>query len=517
MNNLTYNLNTNLDEYTDDELLTLLELEEPSMQDITNKIEFLVSNYFNEDNKLVQFFYAIQNRLLNRFNNESFYLRDDIFQNGYNIETENRLFETNNEQTDNEQTDNEQTDNEQTDNEQTDNEQTDNEETDNEQTDNEEIINNIEGFSNLENTNINNTTNNNTTNNNNTSSNKFEFPEIKKDKNVIENYSVINFLHFNTIFRDKNNPLLETHIPATDSKFLLSTPINNISEIRLASINMKKPYLISESKLNNKFIIKKYVKTINKEINIINNEFIDVVKIVCDFSKTIIIEDGYYEEEKSLEKYLNETYFYLSIDTNYFMKNLKFSINENSKKILFEYDSTNITSDLSFHHFSLDFKTHYTPYYSLATILGFDLYKNNDYYTSINELSNNYLNNVKIISNYVYSNIGNRELYFCFDEYQSNIIETHKLFLNNNMSTNKILAKINATLGNKDNNYYINELFSINNIRFDNIRKYDGTINLLNFNIKIIDYYGNIVNANINEDFTFTLEVKIENTRLIKE
>ena len=41
---------------------------------------------------------------------------------------------------------------------------------------------------------------------------------------------------------------------------------------------------------------------------------------------------------------------------------------------------------------------------------------------------------------------------------------------------------------------------------------------LLNsFNIKIIDYYGNIINTNINEDFTFTLEVKINNSRLIKE
>ena len=82
------------------------------------------------------------------------------------------------------------------------------------------------------------------------------------------------------------------------------------------------------------------------------------------------------------------------------------------------------------------------------------------------------------------------------------------------MSTNKILAKINTSLATEDNNFYINETFSKSKNRYDIIRKYDGVINLLNFNIKIIDYYGNIINSNSNEDFTFTLEVKINNTRL---
>ena len=145
--------------------------------------------------------------------------------------------------------------------------------------------------------------------------------------------------------------------------------------------------------------------------------------------------------------------------------------------------------------------------------MGFN-YKSN-YNNSINEISNNRLNNINIISPYIFSNIGNSELFFCFDEYQSNIIETHKLFLNNNMSTNKILAKINTSLGSSLTNYYINENYSSNDQRYDIIRKYDGLINLLNFNIKIIDYYGNIINTDINEDFTFTLEVKINQTRLI--
>ena len=82
------------------------------------------------------------------------------------------------------------------------------------------------------------------------------------------------------------------------------------------------------------------------------------------------------------------------------------------------------------------------------------------------------------------------------------------------MSTQKILAKINCSLGTEKTNYNINEIYTITDTRYDNTREYNGLINLLNFNIKIIDYYGNIVNTNINEDFTFTLEIKINNNRL---
>ena len=85
------------------------------------------------------------------------------------------------------------------------------------------------------------------------------------------------------------------------------------------------------------------------------------------------------------------------------------------------------------------------------------------------------------------------------------------------MSTFKILGKINVATASSKNNYYVNEQFTSNNSRTDTIRKYNGLINLLNFNIKIIDYYGNIVNTDINEDFTFTLEARINRTRLKNE
>ena len=75
------------------------------------------------------------------------------------------------------------------------------------------------------------------------------------------------------------NATTNTFEPSTNSNFILSTPINNITQIKLASINIKKPYLISESKSNNIFIIKKYVK------------ISESASPICDFSKSIIIED----------------------------------------------------------------------------------------------------------------------------------------------------------------------------------------------------------------------------------
>ena len=445
------NINTNLDDYSTEELVNLLELSENfTKEDVIEKINFLYSNNTIIDEKIKDFINNIQNKIL-----DSLHVNPN----------ENIL---------------------------------------------PEFGSYIETMENMENIEIKDNNNNNDNDNDmqdtiNTSYNILDL--IKKDTTHIENYNTYNYLHFNTLFRARNNSLLETLVPSTNSNFLLSSPINNISRIKLASINIKKPYLISSSKSNNTFIIKKFVNNNNSSY--------------CDFSQSIVIEDGYYENSKSLESYLNNNYFDNSLNANDFMRNIHFSINENSNKILFElsnnYISHESTTDASFVYFSLDFKTNYTKHYSLATILGFDFYKSNTYYSSINDACNNRLFNSKINSPYTFSNKGNSELFFCLDEFQSNIVETHKLFLNNNMSTQKILAKINGTLGTQANNYYINETFSVTDTRNDHTREYDGVINLLNFNIKIIDYYGNIVNSNINEDFTFTLEVKINNSRLLKD
>ena len=450
------NINTNLDDYSNQELEELLELPNDYTKDnVINTINFLNNKYFQDNENLREFFENIQNRLLDNYNENP---NENILPDFANIIETMENMNTNNNDKDNE------------------------DDNDNDNTSTNDLFTQENDSYNI-------------------------YDLIQRDEEHIENYNIYNYLHFNTLFRSKNNSLLETAIPATNSNFLLSSPINNISRIKLASINIKKPYLISSSKSNNTFIIKKFA-TINGVTS-------------CDFSNSIVIEDGYYDNPKTLENYLNYNYFDNSSTDISFLKNIHFSINENSNKILFElsnnYLTNSSTSDASFVYFSLDFKTNYTKYNSLASILGFDFNKTSYFYTSISDTCNNRLYNSKINSTYTFSNKGNTELFFCLDEFQSNIVETHKLFLNNNMSTQKILAKINGSLGTSQTNYYINETYSITDTRNDHTRQYDGVINLLNFNIKIIDYYGNIVNTNINEDFTFTLEVKINNSRLIKD
>jgi hypothetical protein len=454
------NKNTNIDDYSIEELFNLLELDNPSKEQVINRINFLNNNYFNENNNMLSFFYSVQNKLLNfldntiNSNNNYNYNLEDILPNNNLIETMANIEDSIIEQKENDKSSEE-------------------------KSLNEELIeeNNEKTIQ--------------------TSYNSFELVNI--DNNLIENYEIYNYLHFNTLFRAKNNPLAETLIPSTNSNFILSEPINNINEIKLASITIKKPFLISELKLNNTFAIKKYDNSNN-----------------CDFSALIILDDGYYEDKEDLEILINnklKTFKSIDLSGQIFINALNFSIDNNNKKIKFDLCYNIITSkNINFHHYSLDFKSYYTPYYSLATILGFD-YNKTDANINSKDISNIPINNTKIISNYCYSNIGNRELFFCFDEYQQNIIETHKLFLNNNMSTFKILGKINCSLANKTNDFYINQVFT-NTERYDIIRKYDGVINLLNFNIKIIDYYGNIVNTINNEDFTFSLEAKLKLKRI---
>ena len=144
----------------------------------------------------------------------------------------------------------------------------------------------------------------------------------------------------------------------------------------------------------------------------------------------------------------------------------------------------------------------------MAEILGFEInnnYKSNKFDNSLNKM---------IISTNSLNNKVNDIIFFCFDENQGNIIETHKVFLNNNLSTFKVLAKLNTSLANKSNNYIINQVYSLND-RTDHIRKYNGLINLQKFNIKVIDYFGNIINQDNNLNFTFTLEAKLKLSRLI--
>lgn len=425
MNDSFKDLNTDIDNYTSEELLNLLELNDPSKEEIKNKINFLNNNYFKNNMKLFAFFNKIENKLLNElFTEENSYLRQDILPTNNNIETNtsnNIIYNEDN-------------------------------------SDENEYESDYDNF-------YNNTSN-----------------LIIKDNNLIENYDIINYLHFNTIFRTNSS----SSIP-TNCTFILSSPINNITHIKLKSINLKMPYFISSEKNNNKFEIEFYIKDSSNNIKL-------------ETSEIITFSDGYYKTLESLSDFLNTNYFCNSLTTNIYLKNIKCEIDKNTNKCKFNFlDNSNITIEF----FKINFKKFYTEFYSLAYILGFNK-ESNSFTSSNNILESNYCVNIN----------NNNSLYFCFDEFQSNIIETHKLFYKNNMSTNKILAKIDTiTAINSDTNF-ITDLLEEENT--DNIRKYAGSINLNNFNIKIIDYFGNTINTNNIDDITFTLEIKINRNKLLE-
>ena len=74
------NNNTNIDEYSVDELYKLLELDsaDSTQEDIIDKIDYLINNFFQNNFQLQAFFNAIQNKLLNNFTNINSYIDDDI-------------------------------------------------------------------------------------------------------------------------------------------------------------------------------------------------------------------------------------------------------------------------------------------------------------------------------------------------------------------------------------------------------------------------------------------------------
>lgn len=291
---------------------------------------------------------------------------------------------------------------------------------------------------------------------------------IKPDRSLLESSTELIYIHFNTLYRANSN----TQIP-TNCEFIMPAQINNIIQTRLASVNIKKPYLISESKNNNKFKI------------ILNKNNRDTI------TANIIISNGFYNTPLEISNEIN-----LKLSQNVDVSFINFSIDKNNE--LSQFDISKIPNDIS--SVSIDFKSDYIPPYSLATILGFD------YNTVLFYTTNNF-----IISNSCFNNFIS-DLFFCFDEYQSNILETHKIILDRNMLTQKVLAKVRTSNLTTDN--YIHEVFSSTNTRFDSVRSYSGTTNLSKFNIKIIDNFGKIVNQDIKSDVTFTLEFKILNERL---
>ena len=503
--NNSHFFNTNIEDYSISELYNLIELDEFTRENILLKIHDLTSNSFKNNDSIKNFFYKAQNKLLdylsnndndNNNNNNNNNLDNYLHANANaNIEVSNHnyinniAYETNDEEND-----------------------------DDDDADDEDEKYDVEVNKDIKTSNTNNKI---IETNSNIKESYIDYSKYKPTETntgaIIEKYDLYKNLYFNTFFRiDKNiaNSL------STDCKIQLTNSLNNVIQCKLTAINIRKPFLIHTTKANDTFIIKKYVKTI------IETELGNETLFKVDFSYVITIEKGYYEDFTEIKNYINNKFINftytlsgnilnykttnsdisnIDISNSQFVNALSFTINENTKQTMFDLSKSYIDTSYSinFHHYEIDFKTNYIAPYSLATILGFDFAKNPD-------TSNNLSKNYQIISPKTYCLLNN-PIFFCFRENISTVIETHQLFLKNNISSDKILAKINTHKGTALNNYYIYEI--LDNIdNKNNIRKYNGPIHLSDFNIKIIDHFGNLVQS-IDEEFTFELEVIIQETK----
>ena len=469
--------NTNIEDYSITELTHLLELDELSRESVILKVHDLNTNIFMNDEAIKAFFMKAQNKLLNYLNTSDAKL-DYYLHNNANNNIETHII------TDSDDDSYE----------------------GNGVSNNVNVSNSVSNNVNVSNSNIETFVNYSTASDSATPTTQIPIPiplpsatsskeSLPINSDLIETYNIHKNLYFNTSYRSNRN--IETSLP-TDSKILLPNTITNVIQCKLTSLNIRKPFLIHTTKANNIFIIKKY-NTLN----------------IIDFSFSLLIDNGYYEDMTEMEDFLNNKFATSTVyssenvkDTSNttFVNAINFSINKNSKKCTFDLSgiSLAILENSNFKYYEIDFITNYISPYSLATILGF----NNTKYNT----SNNSINNYKIVSPKTYNTLSN-PIYFCFSENQNAILETHQLFLNNNQSSDKILAKINTYKGAKKRDYYIYEILD-NNDNKNNVRQYSGPINLSDFSIKIIDNYGLLVQS-IQEEFTFDLELVIQATKLI--
>jgi len=489
-NNL-HHFNTNIEDYSIRELYNLIELEEFTRENILLKIDHLTSNIFKNNEPIKIFFYEAQKKLLkylSNTNNLDNYLHTNA-NNNIEVSNTNHTFINNIDNSADNSADN----------------------SDNSSDDDTDHI--IEDNTN---TNTNTNTNKIIATNNNIKEPYIDYSKYKTTETetgeIIVKYDLYKNLYFNTFFRIDRNVINSL---STDCKIQLTNSLNNVIQCKLTAINIKKPFLIHTSKINNTFIINKYIKIGNSDIS-----------YAKDFTYSVSIDNGYYEDTRELENFLNNkfknfiytlngeildnrTINYKTIDetnidisSSSFINALTFYIDKNTNRSIFDLSSSFIRSSVgsNFKYYDIDFITNYVSPYSLATILGFDMNYNPD-------TSGNPNTNYKIISPKTYNTLNN-PIFFCFKENISSIIETHHLFLQNNISSDKILAKINTHKGSAVNNYYIYEI--LDNIdNKNNIRKYNGPIQLSDFNIKIIDHLGNLVQS-IDQEFTFELEVIIQ-------
>lgn len=285
------------------------------------------------------------------------------------------------------------------------------------------------------------------------------------DLNSIKRITQLLNLNLNSCFRNnyyQSNP--------TDFLYSLPVEIKNVLSMRLVSIEIPNSwYLFSSKKKNNIF----YIIVHNKDKK-------------TDKQYTIEIPDGNYSFEH-IENYLNITYFYESeIETP--LNNIKFSINPNSLKSVFEIIKDKCEDNLYSYSlkFSLDINQNIIN--TAGWILGFRLA--------------NYLDITTQISEGLFDAGGDRYIYLSINDFQYNNNNSNIVCFDKNILNEDVIAKIPMENGK------LSLIINDNNNNLAKIRRYNGPINLSKLQIKLLDQFGSIIDLN-NMDFSMTLELQL--------
>lgn len=279
--------------------------------------------------------------------------------------------------------------------------------------------------------------------------------------NTVKRVTQITNLNLNSCFRDNY-----AGTSSSNFSYILPTDVKNVVSLKLTSVELPTSwYTFSSSKNNSRFWLKISVgKGKPKQY-------------------TIIIPDGNYTDTE-LTSYLNTSYFADSCAASE-LKYLRFAINKYSKKSSFEIIPSEACPSFKF---SLVFsETMEGIMLTAGWILGF----RSNYYKLISD---------NISSEGLYNEGNDRYIYVSIDDFQNNTNNLSTVCLSNSTIEKHIIAKIP----------YINNhsIVTTQQNLFNAVRKYTGPVNLVKFNVKLLDKYGDTIDLNY-MDFGFTLEVEI--------
>jgi hypothetical protein len=276
--------------------------------------------------------------------------------------------------------------------------------------------------------------------------------------NSIKRITKILNLHMNSCFRSN---YFQSN--ASDFQYIIPSEIKNVVSMQLVSLEVPHSwYLISQKNKNNFF---KIMVTMIQPKCIESNEY------------TIEIPEGNYTE-KTLEKFLNKTYFYES-DNDNLLQYIRFYIDPYNKKTGFEILDRTVNISLFFSE-----ETNENPLSTFGWLCGFRITS----YLNIYE---------NIISEGIFDNETDSYVYIVINDYQyntnhMNIVGFDKSVLNENVIAKALLKKNSPIFLNNEN-------------LFTQVREYNGPVNISKLHIKLLNKFGQLIDLN-NMDIGLTIQ-----------